>query len=305
MRTFSQTHLKLATFAALTMLTSLEGAQADENTPPPEGAPVPSAEQPVVTEPPLDELDSADTPAPSEGDVKTMSDANSYPDDAPDAPQDAPPPESVTVATEVQASESPSSSTFEIDVRPYDRERPNWALQVAYGPSALGTGGDLPGANASEVKNFRGVTLQTEWQPAFLQALGVIGLGPSAQVYPEIPKTTLSSNTIALWSVGFQARYQMKYFRGQWVVPMGGYSIESVQYNVGGESGRFLAQGPFAGAFILLNPLEPSAAGEFYATTGVKRTYLVAEARLRTGSATGSGPTVGETAWFFGLRSEW
>jgi hypothetical protein len=143
-----------------------------------------------------------------------------------------------------------------------------------------------------------------EWQPAFLQAIGVLGLGTSLQVYPELPKTSLTSIASHFWSAGAQARYQLKLFEGQWVVPMGGYAVERMQYSWSGEKGFFLARGPFAGVFILLNPLEPSVAGEAYASMGVKRSYLVAEVRLREGSSS-TGVAVAENTTFFGIRSEW
>jgi|GEM_PF-2332676 len=192
-----------------------------------------------------------------------------------------------------------------IGTKPYDRERPNWALGFSFSRAGFGTGGDFPGASSAQTARVRGASFHFEWQPARIQTIGVLGIGLSAQLYPEYPRTDLTRSTTSFWSAGAQIRYQLKFLPGQWVVPMGGYLVERLQYKLPGDiSGSLIAQGPFAGLMILLNPLEPSVAGEAYATSGIKRTYFVAESRLRNGSAGSNGPRIAETAWFWGIRSE-
>jgi len=77
----------------------------------------------------------------------------------------------------------------------------------------------------------------------------------------------------------------MKYFRGQVLVPMGGYQFGYFSYNLpnSGLVGNFITQGPFFGAMLLLNPLEKDAASDMYFNYGISRTYLVGEYRLLSG----------------------
>jgi hypothetical protein len=216
---------------------------------------------------------------------------------------------------EVESSEAPALPTegestlaadIDLDSRPYDRTRPNWAFSASYSPEALGDGGTFPGASASAAGKVRGLSLQMEWEPAFIQVIGVLGLGLNAQLYPEYPKTGLTKTAASLFSYGAQVRYQLKFFRGQWIVPMAGYAAEQMQYTLPDSvKGSFMASGPFGGLMLLLNPLDPTSAGEFYAGMGVKRTYLFAEMRMRAGSAGTDGPKFGESSWFAGVRSEW
>ena len=271
----------------------------------PEGAPVPVAgEEPEApTEAGFDE---------SPGDEPVATEEPPISEDAPLTQEEQPP---ELVADEALPSDqsaegtdsaiSVSSLEDQLDAKPYDRERPNWALGFSFSRAGFGAGGDFPGASAAQTARVRGASFHFEWQPSWIQSLGVLGIGLSAQLYPEYPKTDLTQTSTSFWSAGAQIRYQLKFVPGQWVVPMGGYLVERLQYKLPGDiSGSLIAQGPFAGLMILLNPLEPSVAGEAYATSGIKRTYFVAESRLRTGTAGRSGPTIAETAWFWGIRSE-
>jgi hypothetical protein len=63
-----------------------------------------------------------------------------------------------------------------------------------------------------------------------------------------------------------------------------------------------MSQGVFFGGMLLLNYFEPSASAEFYITTGVTRSYLVAE--LRQYSANDSALSLSGSSLFFGLRFE-
>jgi len=283
----------------LAMVALSSSAHANTQTPPSppaEGAPVPAAEQPeVAAEASLSAPEVAPEPEVLDPSTTSKAEASSDLKDEP-APHSEPP----TATAEVTA----DSEDFDLDSNPYNRERPAWAFELAYSPSGLGNGGGLPGATGTETRAVRGLTTQIEWQPPWIQAIGVLGLGASLQYYSELPQGDLIPSGSHLWSAGLQARYQLKFFEGQWVVPMGGYSIERVQYKLDSGTGFFLARGPFAGVMLLLNPFEPSVAGEAYASMGIKRTYLVGELRLREGNSS-SGVAIRENAIFAGIRSEW
>ncbi len=288
-------------------------AQAEESAPA-EGAPVPAADQPTVTPPSaLSAPEAEPEPEPILEMEKTEATAPALEKTEATAPAlektEATVPATTTVTAEKvpsEASQATSAEADEFDLasKPYNRERPNWAFDLAYSPSGLGVGGALPGGSSAEVRSVRGLTTQVEWQPSWIQAIGVIGVGVGLQVYSRLPAGGVTPQATSVWSASLQARYQLKFFEGQWVVPMGGYAVERVQYNLGGERSFFLAQGPFVGAMILLNPLEPSVAGDAYVSLGIKRTYLMGELRLREGRSA-SGVALGENAIFAGIRSEW
>ena len=275
----------------------------------PEGAPVPVAgdEPPVATEEGWGDS-ATDEPVATEAPPLPADDS---PVTVDTAPQDDPAPELIAAPESDQPTEATETGTTVAsldegnEIKPYDRERPTWALGFSFSSAGFGTGGEIPGAGAAQTARVRGASFHFEWQPARIQSIGVLGIGINAQLYPEYPKSELTQSATSFWSAGAQIRYQLKLLPGQWVVPMGGYLVERMQYKLPGDiSGSLIAHGPFAGLMILLNPLEPSVAGEAYATSGIKRTYFVAESRLRTGTAGSSGPTIAETAWFWGIRSE-
>jgi len=51
-----------------------------------------------------------------------------------------------------------------------------------------------------------------------------------------------------------------------------------------------------------MNPLEPSAAYDFYKDSGILRTYLTAEIRSLKGS--NSSLAISGTSYYFGIRTE-
>lgn len=143
-----------------------------------------------------------------------------------------------------------------------------------------------------------------EFQPAFLQAIGVIGFGPSFTVYPVIGGDgTFVANLMGLWSVGGQIRYQARFFDEQIVVPTVGFAFEQFRYQFADDnSGYVNAMGPFFGLWLYLNPLDRRAAADFYADYKGTRSYLVAEARMLSAAddlVTLSGMTI-----YVGFRLE-
>jgi len=112
----------------------------------------------------------------------------------------------------------------------------------------------------------------------------------------------------AIYSLGIRAQYQARFFREQPLVPIAGYSIELLQYSFSAaqigaaQSGSFLLQGPYLGAYLLLNLFEPSAAGELFASTGTTRSYFVVEYRMPRGGDPLLTST--QSSIYLGLRLE-
>jgi hypothetical protein len=178
--------------------------------------------------------------------------------------------------------------------------RPNYSFQFAYSPSAFGHS-DVSGGQGITVDGF---SIGLDLEPAFLQFFGVIGFGPTFNLYPTLPVNPNVENTAySIWSYGFELRYQARYFREQIVVPEAGWNYEHVSFNTLplGNSTLTLS-GPVAGVFVLLNPLEPSEAFNFYKDAGVLRTYFVAEVRKLQG--TNASVSLGGTSLYFGLKLE-
>jgi hypothetical protein len=171
----------------------------------------------------------------------------------------------------------------------YQRTRPQWAFGLWGSIQALGSEG-AAGAGASNT-GVAAAQVEVEFQPKFLQKYGVLGVGPSFTFYPS---STLGTT---VWGVGGQARYQLRYFREQPIVPVAGYSLEIVN-----NGSTLTAQGPLFGAWLLLNVADEESAASFFTDYGICRSYLVAEMRLITGD--GTQIHFGGSTLYFGVRLE-
>jgi hypothetical protein len=218
------------------------------------------------------------------------------------------------VETEVMASDAPSwngdgtsAKRWDRSIPMYDRENPNWGIDIHGSLQALGATG-ITTANAAtgeidhDIRNFG---FGVEYEPEFLQSLGVVSIGPSANLYVASPSGSLTSGSFSILSGGMSLKYQLKFWRGQPLVPFFGYEIQMIKYRFAVEeigSGITTAQGPVFGAMLLLNWMEPSAAHSLWADTGIKRTYLVGEMKMLTAGE----PllSVDGQALYFGLRME-
>jgi hypothetical protein len=215
--------------------------------------------------------------------------------------------------TEVMAADSPSwngdgisAKRWDRSVPMYDRENPNWGVDIHGSLQALGATGiateNAAGIVDHDIRNFG---FGVEYEPEFLQSIGVVSIGPSANLYVASPSGELTSGAFSIMSAGMSAKYQLKFWRGQPLVPFFGYEIQMIKYRFEVDeigSGITTAQGPVFGAMLLLNWMEPSAAHSLWADTGIKRTYLVGEMKMLTAGE----PllSVDGQALYFGLRME-
>ncbi len=162
----------------------------------------------------------------------------------------------------------------------YKLHRPNFGFALGVSPVAGLAAPEFAGTDLGNVA--RSFQLQAEYQPAFLQAIGVLGIGVCGSLYKDV--TNLSDGTVT-WSAGGQIRYQFRYFQEQWVVPTVSFGAEYGMYQLSAtSSGTFFLMYPAAGGMLLLNFIEPSAAAEGFAESGVSRSYLWGEARMQIGS---------------------
>lgn len=193
------------------------------------------------------------------------------------------------------------TTNFDSRIPVYQQMRPLWAFSVSGSLKALGTSPGIPNLGDSKVRAF---SMQFELQPQFIQPLGVLGVGPSLNLYPVSPIGGVTRAALGgLWSVGGQVRYQARFFREQPLAPYAGYAMEYWNYRLVDESrGSLTAKGPFFGALLLLNFLDQETAAEFYLDSGVLRSYLVAE--IKTLEGQDGLIQLSGRSYYFGLRFE-
>ncbi len=147
------------------------------------------------------------------------------------------------------------------------------------------------------------VEMLLEYEPPWIQLLGVFSGGLSIGNFPTPVSAGLVAVRLGIWSVGAQVRYQARFFKNQIIVPFAGFGIEAVSYKLAAVEGRLNVKGPFAGAEILLNTFDGDGAFEFYRDEGALRSYLVAEGRAYAGSD--ANLSLSGSSFFFGLRIEY
>jgi hypothetical protein len=197
----------------------------------------------------------------------------------------------------------PSDSSVDSrTVIPTDRrDRPQWAFQFAGSPSAFDGQSMVAGHPDAESLAF---ALGFEYQPTFIQKFGTLGIGPILSAYPVSQLRGVTSGFFSVWSAGLQARYQLRYWHNQWLVPVVGYEADRMRYSfTTGSAGYLNLSGPLAGLELHLNSLVPSSADDFYSATGISHTYFVAEARNLEGSDSVVSPS--GLSWYLGMRMEW
>ncbi|MBU6375875.1 MAG: procyclic acidic repetitive family protein [Bdellovibrionales bacterium] len=215
----------------------------------------------------------------------------------------APQPEQTPNADQAEQTEKPPVKRAKKDysVPFYQQKRPNWALEIsAAARSGLGNLSSISSADPSGIRSFQ---IQGEFQPQWFQLLGVLGIGGSGALYLTSPTNAVTQSLAGLLSYGYQARYQARWIRNQWVVPFVGYRGKVLRYQLKNDlAGTLSTQGVFYGGMILLSALDEASAAEMYANMGVSRVYLLAEASSLEGSD--SNITLKGSTYFFGLRFE-
>lgn len=193
-----------------------------------------------------------------------------------------------------------SEEEWNEDLLPVDLARPRWGVQLNVSLAAL-EGLSVERGSAS-ISSYQ---LELSYQPPVLGSLGVLSLGPTLAIYPTSPENELTSTAFSIWSLGAAARLQLHLWERPFLVPILGYSAESLgfRFSSTGNKGRFFYTGPTFGLMFLLNVVEPNQAGEFYVNEGIARSYLFGEMRQLTGS--GNGVKIDGTSVHFGLRLEY
>lgn len=179
--------------------------------------------------------------------------------------------------------------------------RPSWSFQL---DSSLGTLQGSEQVTATDFKTVTALGLRFQYQPTFLQLLGVFSLGPSFYIFPFASVDAGVSKTPATWAIGGEARYQFRFLHKQWIVPTVSFNSHYLTYKLAdGSSGRTMVRGPSYGAMFLLNGVDPSIARDFYQSYGALRTYVLAE--MRTYEGNDSQVIFSGKSLFFGLRIEY
>jgi hypothetical protein len=256
---------------------------------------------PVIPEP-AESVNTTASEAPPPSAPKSANAPESTPKATSEAAAPVPPQAEIPPPLDIGGNSAPdqSSTTTQAHVLAYKLERPSMGVEISSSLQALGKS---PGIPNFESANVRALKLEIEYQPPFLQQYGVVGLGVSGSVYPISPRGDIADSAFSLWAVGGQIRYQARFFREQILVPMAGYSFEALTYHLADHAaGRLDITGPFFGAMLLLNPFEPSAAGDSWVDSGISRTYIVAELRSRSG--TDANVSFSGSSVFLGLRFE-
>jgi len=189
----------------------------------------------------------------------------------------------------------------------YERVRPTWGFELTVGqPFASFAPSFMPDyvipSNTSSYVGYA-PSLRIEYQPAFIQSIGVLGIGYSATSYIL---TGFSNSWLSLYGSGVQLRYQARFFNEQILVPEAAFSVQYVGYNFATATnqltGALWATETQLGLWFLLNKLEPSATNDGFIETGILRTYLTSEVHLPNGSD--GNINLSSPSLFFGLRIE-
>ncbi len=184
--------------------------------------------------------------------------------------------------------------------RSYQDLRPNWAFEFTSSFRALREQAFFVQQGDKPAYAF---SLHFDYQPDFLQDLGVLGIGPSVAAYPFFG-AGITNGIFSVWSAGGQIRYQARYFKNQPLVPVVAYSFENLTYHfIESTSGSLLLKGPTLGIWFFLNILEPSSASQSYIENGILRSYLVLEMRSLSGSD--NNFSISGNTYYFGLRFEY
>lgn len=193
-------------------------------------------------------------------------------------------------------------SDEQIRVPPHERAIPTFGLQIQGAAKPFTGGNDLP---TQADGNARTAHVEFELLPHFAQHFGILGFGVHGDYtfYTTSPTTQSGPTSFPSWAVGAQVRYQARYFSEQLLVPVAGYRIDAYRYRrPDNRFGSITASGPFAGAWILLNQIDPDSTRTFFVDVGVCRTYLIAEAHMLRGND--AGFTLAGRTYLFGLRFE-
>lgn len=239
----------------------IEPTSGDAPNPLDPGTPAPTAEE-IVEAP--------DEPLPDEPTEPAKEEVAQEPPQAPPSMAETSPTDTAASTAQVKRSKD----------APYKLHRPNFGFAISASPTVGLAAPEFEGAEFGAA--VRSMQFQAEYQPAFLQSIGVLGIGVCGTLYKSF---TAMSDGLWTWSAGGQIRYQFRYFKEQWVVPTVSFGAEYLMYQLSAaQTGSLFLMYPGFGGMLLLNFLEPSAAAEGFASSGVSRSYLWGEARMQMGS---------------------
>ncbi len=251
------------------------------------------------------------TATPEGAEAPPVTEAQKNPEEEVPPPVEVAEPQAQTPAPEPDAGASAQTQAHlnvEEEKKGFQRLRPNWGVQLYGAITALGSGSAplVPGKPDSTASAF---AVDLDFQPAIVQAAGVIGVGLSAGIFPATGADDAVSSAFSIYQVGAHLKYQARYFREQILVPYVGFNIERLSYAVTspttGQTARetVVHQYPVFGAMFLLNHLEPNQAHEAYRDWGILRSYLLFE--IRKIDLPGRPLALSGTSYFFGLRVEY
>ncbi len=196
--------------------------------------------------------------------------------------------------------------------------KPEFGLQLFGAPSLITnsqtgqffTNQGYPGTNAS-TPTISAFGLMVDYQPWFLQFAGAFDFGATLALNPILSSSEAIVNSIlSIYTLGLQARYQLRLFSWQPLIPVVGYFADNLFYSFQNPSGsgqavtgRALVHGPMFGVWLLLNWIEPSSARQFYINSGASRSYLTFEVRQMT-TLDGKSLNVNGRSYLFGIRME-
>ncbi len=275
------------------------------------GSPAPSGGD--VPPPPPPTLDGESPPATAPSDLSTLTppppdslkEAGKSEDEAAKADAEKPVDEPASAegalgdSTPIESTPEPSRMNSD-DYDP--RVPPHYYYRPQFGVSFMGTARAFASIGGGTVRGF---SLLFEYQPRFVQKIGVLSIGPTVAVYPIYVSNSLSGSAASIWSVGGIVRYQARWFRNQWLVPTVGFAFDRISYNASagsGNAGSTTQSGPVFGLMLLLNAIDPDTAAASFVEPGIVRSYLFAELKKPTGGDAVIVPA--NPVYQFGLRIE-
>ncbi|MBI4925872.1 MAG: hypothetical protein HY843_08115 [Bdellovibrio sp.] len=195
------------------------------------------------------------------------------------------------------------TSTFDLGDLKYNHYKPQWGVELNMSPYQINNDlFEIPDNTPIWLNHY---TIQVEFQPRFVQPYGVLGIGLLTAIHtPSSRDTGTKQELVYSFSLGGELRYQLCYFRNQFIVPNVAYSWEFWKYRLrnNNSSGNLIVQGPTIGAWLLLNFFDSENGKDFFYDYGIARTYLIFEARFLKGS--NSSAAMSGRAYYTGLRFE-
>ena len=197
----------------------------------------------------------------------------------------------------IQPVENPaaSSSDNDEDVPAYVNASSHWAIAFRAAKAEFPLAGSLGDSYQFLVEYMLPAT-----------PIGILSIGTHFGSFPiKLPSTGLTYPVYGNTILGVQARYQMKFMKNQFFIPVGGVEWDHFNLLKIQSTGETLSGNGFgltAGFMLNLNSFDKKTVRASYDDLGLVRTYFTAELKFATLNSDFFDQT--GIFWFWGIRAE-